>query len=111
MAIEITNDRRNVLLGRRELEFTLPGKLTPSRKDTKTELAKTLNVNENLIVIDKIEQRTGSNLTLGTAKIYGSEDVMKKVSHSYKTTRGIKKKEEGVAPVEAAKLAEKAEKK
>lgn len=108
MAIEITSDRKNVLLGRRELEFTLPGKLTPSRKETKVDLAKQLNVSENLIVIDKIEQRTGSNLTLGSAKVYGSEEVMKDVTLSYKNARGTKKKGNAVAPAEAKPVEKKA---
>jgi len=114
MAIEITSDKKNVILSRRELEFILPGKLTPSRKETKTELAKKLNVHENLIVIDKIEQRTGSQLTLGTAKVYSSEEQMKRLSLEHKNTRGVKKAAEGeAAPASTeAKPAEKpAEKK
>jgi len=101
-AIEITSDKKNVLLGRRELEFSLPGKLTPSRKETRAELAKQLGVKENLIVIDSIVQRTGSNITLGRAKVYNSEEVMKDVILGYKTTRGEKKKEnEATAPTPA----------
>lgn len=97
-AIEITGDKKNVLLGRRELEFSLPGKLTPSRKETKADLAKQLGVPESHIVIDSIVQRTGSNITLGKAKVYNDTDVMKKVTLSYKNTRGEKKKEGEAAP-------------
>jgi len=93
MAIEITKDTKNKLLSRRELEFSLPGKLTQSRKETLAELAKQLGVPESKIVIDSIVQRTGSNITLGKAKIYDSEDAMKKVSLEYKSARGKKKKE------------------
>jgi ribosomal protein S24E len=94
MAIEITSDKKNQLLGRRELEFTLPGKLTPSRKETKADLAKALNVPENLIVIDTIVQRTGSNITLGKAKVYANEAILKSVTLDYKNKRGEKKKDD-----------------
>ena len=108
MAIEITSDKKNQLLGRRELEFTLPGKLTPSRKETKADLAKTLNVPENLIVIDTIVQRTGSNITLGKAKVYANEELLKSVALGYKNKRGEKKKGEAApAPAAPAPAAEK----
>jgi ribosomal protein S24E len=106
-AIEITSDRKNKLLCRRELEFSLPGKLTPSRTETKAALAKQLGVPEGKIVIDSIVQRTGSNITLGKAKIYDSEDAMKKLSFEYKAVRGEKKKEPEAAAKPAEKPAEK----
>jgi ribosomal protein S24E len=96
-AIEITSDKKNKLLGRRELEFSLPGKLTPSRKETKADLAKQLGVPESKIVIDSIVQRTGSNITLGKAKVYETEDAVKKISLGYKSARGEKKKEAAAA--------------
>jgi len=106
MSIQIISDKKNLLLQRREVEFTDSGKTTPSRESIKPELAKALKANEKLLVIDYIEQKMGTNLNAGKAKVYDNEEAMKAISLDYKSTRGIKKKEgEEAAP--AAKPVEK----
>ena len=103
MGVEIISDKKNLLLQRREVEFTASGKTTPSRKELKAELAKTLKANEKLIVIDLIDQRMGTNINTGKVKVYDNEEALKKISLSYKTKRDTgEKKKEGDAPVEKA---------
>lgn len=105
MNIEITNETKNPLLGRKEAEFQLMGKVTPSRKELKSELAKALKAKEELIVVDMVDQKSGSNLTTGRAKVYEDEETMSKVELGYHEKRGVKgKKEEApAAPAEAPK--------
>ena len=114
MNLEIANQKKNLLLGRREIEFQIEGKPTPSRAQIKLELAKKLKAKEQLIVIDLVDQKTGYNIISGRAKVYDSEGVMSKVELDYRSKRGVKEKKEGappvrteaVAPAEAEKPAE-----
>jgi len=114
MNLEIANQKKNPLLGRREVEFQIEGKPTPSRAQIKLELVKKLKAKEDLIVIDLVDQKTGYNTISGRAKVYDKEDVMNKVELDYRSKRGVKKKEEApaatpteaAAPAEGGKLAE-----
>jgi ribosomal protein S24E len=110
MKLEITNETKNPLLGRKEVTFQVVEKITPSRADLKSELVKALKTKEELIVIDLVDQKTGTNLTTGTAKVYENEAALKKVALKYKNKRGVKEKKEEApaaapakAPVEEAK--------
>ncbi len=105
MKIEITKDAKNPLLKRREVEFRIESKITPSRAETKSELAKALKANEALLVVDLIDQKMGSNVTTGRAKVYEDADALKAIELSYKLQRGVKKKEGEAAakPAEAPK--------
>ncbi len=102
MKLEITNETKNPLLGRKEVTFQVVEKITPSRADLKSELVKALKTKEELIVIDLVDQKTGTNLTTGTVKVYENEAALKKVALEYKSKRGVKeKKEEAPAPAPA----------
>ena len=100
MKVEIISDEKNPLLGRREAEFQLVESVTPSRHELKAELAKVLKAKEELIVIDVVDQKTGSNLTTGRVKIYETGDIKQKVDLDYKDKRGVKEKKEEAAPAE-----------
>jgi ribosomal protein S24E len=102
MKIEIASEAKNSFLGRKEITFQTIGKPTPSREALKAELSKLIKANEQLIVIDLVDQKTGSNLVIGKAKVYDNEEVMKKVELDYRNKRGVKEKKEE-APAEAAK--------
>jgi len=107
MSIEITSENKNPLLGRKEVEFQLVSKITPTRSGLKAELAKALKAKEELIVIDIVDQKTGSNLTTGKAKVYEKEDVMAKVDLAYRSKRGVKEQKEAPAPAPAEAPADK----
>ncbi len=87
MNVEIIKEEYNPLLGRREVEFQLEDKPTPTRVKIKTELSKKLKTGENLIVIDIIDQKTGYNLITGKAKVYDKEEIMRKIEPEYLTRR------------------------
>jgi len=98
MTIEITNEKKNPLLGRKEVGFSLTSKITPSREAIKAELSKVLKTKEEFVVIDLVDQKTGSNVTTGKAKVYENSEVMAKVELEYKSKRGVKEKKEESAP-------------
>ncbi len=110
MNIEITSEKKNPLLGRREIQFEIQGRLTPARADLKSELAKKLKAKDDMVVIDVVEQRTGYNVVTGRAKAYDDGKVMEKVELAYRSERDAKEKKEGEeAPAEKAPAEQKQE--
>jgi len=92
-------DKRNLLVKRREvgLQIAIPsGQSTPSRKQLKEQIAKTLGVDSNLIVISKVEPRYGSNIVRIYANIYDSQDKITIFERAYLLRRdqGVKKQSE-----------------
>jgi len=100
MKIEITEDKKNPLLDRREVRFTVDTKTTPSRKEIKSTIANSLKAKEDLLVIDTIRQISGKNLSEGYVKVYANTEALKEIELGYKLERGTKeqKKPEEPAP-------------
>ncbi len=84
MDINITEDKNNALLNRRELKFdaTFEGS-TPSRIDVKSKIAAMLNVPLELVILQKFENSYGMSAANGYAKIYEDADRMKVVEKEY----------------------------
>ncbi|MDK2892027.1 30S ribosomal protein S24e [Methanohalophilus sp.] len=103
MDINITEDKFNSLLNRREVHFnvTFEGP-TPSRKDVKLKMAALLNCSPQLVIIQSLNNLYGKEEVLGYAKIYDSEDRMKEIEKEYVLKRNELPEEE---PVEAAEEA------
>jgi small subunit ribosomal protein S24e len=113
--LKITSDRRNELLMRRELSFTLgyTGS-TPSRSEVMGKVCAILNLDEKKVVLDSVKTRFGERKMLGIARVYDDEEMMKKTARPYLRERGKPKPKEGsepeapsLAPKEAAKAAPK----
>lgn len=109
--LKITNDRRNELLKRRELSFTLgyTGS-TPSRSEVMGKVSAILNLDEKKVVLDSVKTRFGERTMLGIARVYDEEETMKKTEQPYLMERGKPKAKEGAeaeAPKEAPKAAPK----
>ena len=110
MDFQITSDRRNELLKRRELSFTLgyTGS-TPSRSEVMGKVSAILNLDEKKVVLDSVKTRFGERKMLGIARVYDDEAMMKKTERPYLMERGKPKAKEGAeapeAPKEAAKAA------
>ncbi len=95
MDFEIQSDVRNELLNRREIEYVLTyAGATPSRAQVRGKLAATLNLNENLVVIDSLKTRFGAMELEGTARIYDSEMSRDRTEPKYLMARGVPKKAE-----------------
>ena len=88
MEIEITEERENRLLGRKEIFFRLchqeeREKTSPSRPQARDALIKKLRCDPNLLVIDRMRTEFGKRETVGYAKIYESEDRLREIEREH----------------------------
>jgi len=99
MDFEITSDKRNELLSRREVRFTLRyDGATPSRMQIIGKICALLNVKDQQVVLDSLKSRFGRMELTGEARIYDSEEVKKKTERAHLMARGMPKpKQEGAA--------------
>ncbi|MEN6610389.1 MAG: 30S ribosomal protein S24e [Methanoregulaceae archaeon] len=99
MDVQITSDKRNELLARREVEFTLRFEgATPSRMQIIGKLCALLNTKENQIVVGNLKTEFGKTEVRGSARIYDSEEARNRVERPHLMARGMPKpKEEGAA--------------
>jgi small subunit ribosomal protein S24e len=99
MDFEIESDKRNELLSRREVQFTLKYEgATPSRMQIIGKLCALLNVKEPLVVLDSLHSSFGRTQIDGSARVYDTEDGKTKTERPYLSARGKPKpKEEGAA--------------
>jgi len=99
MDFEITSDKRNELLSRREVQFTLKyDGATPSRMQIIGKLCALLNVKEHQVTLDTLHSSFGKTELIGSARIYDSEEGKKKTERPHLSARGMPKpKEEGAA--------------
>jgi len=106
--LKITGDRRNELLKRRELTFTLgyTGS-TPSRNEVMGKVCAILSLDEKKVVLDSVRTRFGERRMLGTARVYDDEATLARTEQPHLRERGRPKAgKEGAAP-EAPKEAAK----
>jgi len=99
MDFEITSDKRNELLSRREVRFTLRYEgATPSRMQITGKICALLNVKDQQVVLDSLKGSFGKMELSGEARIYDSEEGRKKTERAHLMARGMPKpKEEGAA--------------
>ena len=99
MDFEITSDKRNELLSRREVQFTLKyDGATPSRMQITGKLCALLNIKEHQITLDTLHSSFGKTEITGAARIYDSEESRNKTERPHLAARGMPKpKEEGAA--------------
>ncbi len=76
MEIEITSKRENQLLKRIELRFevTHTKQGTPNRDNVRQEIAKSLSVKKDFVILDRIRSEFGRTKTVGYAKVYKSKE-------------------------------------
>jgi small subunit ribosomal protein S24e len=107
MDIKVLEEKKNPLLQRREVKFSVSHNLgTPSRDDIKAKIAAYLNSKPELVIIDNMKSEFGKRETKGYAKIYETAERLKSVETEHIVQRNEKKKEakkEGEAPKEAPK--------
>jgi len=104
MDFQVTSDRRNELLRRRELAFTLGySGSTPSRSEVMGRLCAILNLDEKKVVLDSVKTRFGERKMLGIARVYDDEEMLAKTELPYLRARGMPKAAKEGAEPEAAK--------
>ncbi len=76
MEIEITSKRENQLLKRIEIMFeaTHSKQGTPNRDNLRQEIAKSLSVKKDFVILDRIRSEFGRTKTVGYAKVYKSKE-------------------------------------
>ncbi len=95
MKVEITDKRRNELLKREELKFSVDhkGSGTPTRIEVRQKIADMLNADKETVYVEKIGTRTGSRLATGRANVYDSVEQAKRVEPGYIIQRNQPKTE------------------
>jgi small subunit ribosomal protein S24e len=94
MEFEFTNDRRNELLGRREIEFILSFTgATPSRKEILGKLCALKNLDESVVVLDSLKSTFGKMELKGVVRIYDDAETKQRLEPEHLITRGASKAE------------------
>jgi small subunit ribosomal protein S24e len=84
MEIEITEEKKNQLLRRKEVKFKLHHDgASPSREEARKALIKALKCTSNLLVIDKMDTEFGKQETVGYAKVYEDEERLKEIEREH----------------------------
>ena len=99
MDFQITSDKRNELLSRREVQFTLKYEgATPSRMQIIGKLCALFNIKEHQVTLDTLHSSFGKTEIVGSARIYDNEEGRNKTERPHLAARGMPKlKEEGAA--------------
>jgi len=91
MDIKITKDNQNLLLARREVEFTVTHNgATPTRMHVLGKLAAMLNVNTNQVVLDSFRTEFGISRLKGGARVYDTQEARDKLEPAYLIKRGMR---------------------
>lgn len=97
LRIKILSNKRNDLLKRNEVIFTLSheGGPTPSRMEARRELANALHIDDDKVYIRKMETITGTTITMGEAHIYDLPVQAKMLEPKHIIIRNTPQKKEG----------------
>ncbi|OIO21243.1 hypothetical protein AUJ17_02825 [Candidatus Micrarchaeota archaeon CG1_02_47_40] len=99
MDIQITKEKENKTIGRREIEFAGEGeRITPSREKVLEKLAERLAIREEFITIKEIRNVYGSHSFTGIAHVYQKKERMAEIEPGYLLKRGVKEEKKGEAP-------------
>jgi len=106
MDIKVLEEKKNPLLQRREVKFSVSHNLgTPSREEIKAKIAAYLNSKPELVIIDHMRSEFGKRETRGYAKIYETEEHMKKTETEHIVQRNARKEPKKAEGEAAAALA------
>jgi ribosomal protein S24E len=86
MQISIESSKSNPLLKRKEVGFKIiqgPKEKTPQRLSVKKALASEMKVDENVVFVKKMRTKTGTNVTLGVANVYQTDEQARRVEPDY----------------------------
>lgn len=97
MKIELISTKMNPLLGRREVAFEIQQPSTPSRVDTRKEIAAQMKVDLERVYIVKLETKTGTQKTVGRAHVYDTVEraLLVERDHIMERNKLPVRKEEG----------------
>ena len=101
MEIEIKDKIENPLLNRTEVHFDCiyQGESTPKVMDVKNKLVALLDADKNLLVVDNVLPKFGEGKAEGYAKVYDSEENLKKIEQKHVLDKN-QEPQEGEEPAE-----------
>lgn len=93
MEIDIKEKVENPLLNRTEISFDClyQGEATPKVLDVKNRLVAVLNVDKDLLVVDKMKPSYGEGRSEGYAKLYDSPDHLSQVERDHVVAKNQEK--------------------
>ena len=104
MDLNITSNKENKTIGRKEIEFSVFADAGVKRDELKAELCKKLNVSPTSTIVVRIDPSYGSKMSTGIAHSYQSEEALKKYESRRLLERlGVVQKAEKAAAAPAAK--------
>ncbi|HMK54905.1 MAG TPA: 30S ribosomal protein S24e [Methanobacteriaceae archaeon] len=85
MEIDIKEQTENPLLNRTEITFSClyQGEATPKVLDVKNRLVAVLNVDKELLVVDKVKPSFGTGRAEGYAKLYDSTESLTRIERDH----------------------------
>ena len=86
MAIEIVTDEENVLLNRRDIVFKTEG-AGLSRESAKNTLVALLNTTPELLILDRMNSKYGTQDIFGYARLYDNEQNLHRIEPDYMIAR------------------------
>lgn len=89
MEIDIKEQVENPLLNRTEIHFDCiyQGEATPQVLDVKNRLVAQLDVDKNLLVVDKVKPSFGEGRADGYAKLYDSLEKLEEIEKQHVITK------------------------
>jgi small subunit ribosomal protein S24e len=96
MEININKKVENPVLDRTEIDFDClyQGEATPKVLDVKNRLVAILNVDKNLLVIDKLNPMFGEGKAKGYAKLYSSDKSLTEIERKHVLEKNQKPEKE-----------------
>lgn len=85
ISAEIIEDRRNNIIGRRELRIRLEhiGSSTPKRTELRTKLADALGVAAERVIVRSLESTYGVGASLAEVHVYDTPERLKRFEPEY----------------------------
>jgi small subunit ribosomal protein S24e len=102
MEIDIKEQIENPLLNRTEIHFDClyQGETTPQVIEVKNRLVALLNVDKNLLVVDKVKPSFGEGRADGYAKLYDSEENLIRIEKQHVLVKNKEPEKEEAAKEE-----------
>jgi small subunit ribosomal protein S24e len=86
MEVNISSEKKNPLLKRREVCFNVEHERTrgtPQRLEVRKAVATALKTDPDLVFVKKLETKTGTNVAVGVANVYDSVEQARSIEPEY----------------------------
>ncbi len=112
MELKITEQKENLLLNRKELFVLIGNKgTTPKKEELAGKLGALLNIDKNLVVVERLNQKFGAQTSIAYVKVYNTTEYLKKTEPKKKEKKAKAPAGEAAAAAPAPVVPAKEEKK